>query len=77
MTLAEPTPLGLGSLTGGSVALTAFQAGVATGTPTYTFTNKTTAPQALVLRATDTDAVSSVGFVQPSVALALEQSSLR
>ena len=69
VTLAEPTPLGVGTLSGSSVAAAAFSAGIASGTPTYTYSTKTTGPKSLVLRATDTDAVSSSGYAEPAMPL--------
>lgn len=69
VTLAEATALGLGSLSGTSIAASAFSLGVAAGNPAYGFTNKTTAPQSLTLRATDTDAVTSAGYTEGTMAL--------
>ena len=69
VTLAEPAPLGLGSLSGASLPASAFVAGVGTGNPSYGFSSKATAPQSLALRATDTDAVSSIGFAEVSMPL--------
>lgn len=68
-TLSEPNALGLGSLSGNSLAPAAYLAGVGTATVSYSFTNKTTAPQSLVLRATDTDAVSSLGYAETAMPL--------
>jgi MSHA biogenesis protein MshQ len=67
--LSDVPVLGLGSWAGNSLAATAFTAGVANVQPSYTFTTKTTAPQSLVLRATDANAVSSLGFAEGSTAL--------
>lgn len=51
-----------GALANGAVAATEFAAGVATHTTTaFTFTSPQTVPATLVLRATDTDAVTSAG----------------
>ena len=68
-TLSDAAPLGLGSLAGGSIAASAFTAGVAPATPAYSFTDKLTAPQSLTLRATDADTVSSSGFAEGSMPL--------
>ena len=69
VTLAEASALGLGALGASSIAAGAFSAGVASGAPLYSFTSKTTAPQSLVLRATDTDAASSAGHAEAAMAL--------
>lgn len=69
VTLTDQPTLGVGSLSSASIAASAFTAGVASATPSYTFTTKTTAPQTLALRALDTDAVSSAGFAEGSTAL--------
>jgi MSHA biogenesis protein MshQ len=69
VTLSEATALGVGSLTGTAVASTQFTSGVANASPTYGFTSKQTAPQSLVVRAADTDAVSSSGYAEGSTAL--------
>lgn len=62
VTLSDVPSLGtLGSLSGASLAASAFTAGVASATPSYAFTQKTTAPQTLTLRAIDDDLVSSAG----------------
>ncbi len=57
-TLSEANSVA-GSLTPTTVAATAFAAGVANATPTFTFTTNPTAPATIKLRAVDTDAVSS------------------
>ncbi|HSM21231.1 MAG TPA: DUF6701 domain-containing protein, partial [Rubrivivax sp.] len=68
--LSDGHALGTGSFTaGGTVAAGAFNSGVAAATPTYTFTNKLTAPGTLALRATDTDGVSSAGHAEGSTGL--------
>lgn len=64
VTLSEAVALGLGSLTGAAIAASAFTAGQASASPSYAFAAKMTAPQTLVLRATDTDAVSSSGHAE-------------
>lgn len=73
VTLSDATPLGLGTLSGNGIAASAFSAGVASATPSYAFTSKTTAPQTLVLRAsnnaTGTALVSSQGYAEPSLPL--------
>lgn len=69
VTLAEATALGVGSLAGNSIAASAFAAGVASATPSYGFTSKTTGPQTLGLRATDTDSVSSASHTEGTMAL--------
>jgi MSHA biogenesis protein MshQ len=66
VTLSDGASLGTGSLTGNSVASTAFGAGVASATPTYTFTSKLTSPGTLILRAADTDGVGSSGWPEGS-----------
>lgn len=48
-----------GSLSPNSVAASAFSAGVATASPSFTFTTKETAPATIKLRAVDTNNVSS------------------
>ena len=68
-TLSDAVVLGLGAWSGQNVALTAFAAGVATATPSYAFTTKTTAPQTLTVRAVDADAVSSSGYAEGSMLL--------
>ncbi|MFM2403166.1 MAG: hypothetical protein RL223_1046 [Pseudomonadota bacterium] len=60
-TLAEATPLGLGSLSVSNVSANAFAAGVASTSASYSFSNKQTGPQTLQLRATDSQGVSSAG----------------
>jgi MSHA biogenesis protein MshQ len=64
---------GLGTLSGASIAATAFSAGVAQAGPTYAFTSKATAPSTLLLRAANAGvgsaAVSSAGYTEASVAL--------
>lgn len=70
VTLTDAPVLGVGSFgTSGAVAASAFSAGVAAAQPAYSFAVKTTAPQTLVVRATDADAVSSAGFAEGSTAL--------
>ncbi len=73
VTLSEPAALGLGTLAGNSIAASAFAAGVATATPSYAFTQKATAPQTLVLRASNNASgsalISSQGDAEPSLPL--------
>ena len=69
VTLADAGALGLGSLSGYSVAAAAFTGGVATGAPSYAFSSKATAPQNLLLRASDSDGASSAGYTEPSMPL--------
>jgi MSHA biogenesis protein MshQ len=71
VTLADANGLGLGSLSGNTIAASAFSAGVASATPSYSFTTKTTAPQSLVLRATNgasgSSLISSLGYAEPTL----------
>ena len=69
LTLSDGGALGLGSLAGNSIAASAFTAGVAAGSPSYSFTSKTTAPQSLLLRATDADNASSAGYTEGAMPL--------
>jgi MSHA biogenesis protein MshQ len=64
VTLSDAPALGVGSFgSTGAVAASAFLRGVATlTTPAYTYTAKLTAEKTLVVRATDADAVSSLGY---------------
>lgn len=55
---------GGGFTSGASVAAAAFVSGVASAVPGYGFTQKTTAPRVLALRAIDADGVSSSGYVE-------------
>ena len=70
-TLTDAPALGVGSFgSTGALAATLFSAGVATSAvPAYSFTSKLTAPQTLVVRATDTDSVSSAGYAEGSTLL--------
>ena len=68
-TLGDAPVLGLGSLSGNTLAVGAYLAGVATASPAYSFSSKTTAPQSLVLRATDADGVSSAGHAETGMPL--------
>lgn len=59
-----------GSWRNASLAASRFTAGVASlSTPAFTFTDKLTAPQSVVLRATDADGVTSFGGLEPSMPL--------
>jgi MSHA biogenesis protein MshQ len=73
VTLADANGLGLGTLSGASIAASAFSAGVASATPSYSFTTKATAPQSLVLRATNGSSgaslISSQGYAEPTLPL--------
>ena len=69
VTLSDAGALGLGSLAGTNVAAAAFANGVASGTPTYTYTSKLTGPATLTVRAADTDGASSSGFTEGSTEL--------
>jgi hypothetical protein len=70
VTLSDAGAAALGSFTAGSaLAASAFRSGVAAAAPTYTFSGKLTAPGTLVLRATDSDAVSSSGYAEGSTVL--------
>ena len=70
-TLSDGTALGLGSF--GSTAIVPlgnFVLGLATvNTPAYTYTSKLGAPASLVVRTTDSDGVSSLGFSEGSMPL--------
>ena len=66
--LTEPTALGLGTLAA-SVPATSFASGLGSGSASYSFSSKETAPQTLVLRATDADGVSSSGHTEAGMAL--------
>lgn len=69
-TLSDAGALGVGSFTAGAaIAAASYGAGQATATPTYSFTNKTTAAQTLAIRATDADGVSSAGHAEGSTPL--------
>jgi len=70
VTLSDAASLGTGSFgSGATVAATAFVGGVAAATPSYDFTQKTTAPRTLPVRAIDADGVSSAGFAEGSTVL--------
>ena len=69
VTLSDGGALSLGSLGGNSIAAAAFTGGVAAGSPSYGFTSKGTAPQTLLLRATDSDGASSAGYTEANMPL--------
>ncbi|GCL62216.1 LamG domain-containing protein [Pseudaquabacterium pictum] len=73
VTLADAAGLGTGTLSGHTIAASGFSAGVASATPSYAFTSKTTAPQSLVLRATNggsgSSLISSQGHAEPTLPL--------
>lgn len=73
VTLSDGNALGLGTLSGASIAASAFSAGVATSQVSYAFTSKTTAPQSLLLRAgnggSGASLVSSAGGTEATLAL--------
>ena len=68
-TLSEPTALGVGTLAGTSMAASTYLAGVASSSPSYSFTSKTTSNRTLGLRAIDTDSVSSASYTEGSMPL--------
>lgn len=60
----------IGSWSNANLAASRFTAGVASvSTPSFTFTNKLTAPQSVVLRATDANGANSSGGLEPSMPL--------
>lgn len=68
--LSEGSGSTSGSMAGNAVNASAFVAGEATSlSPSYAFNAKQTAPQSIVVRAADTDGVSSSGFSEGSIAL--------
>lgn len=73
VTLSDANALGLGTLSGASIAASAFSAGVATSQVSYAFTSKATAPQSLLLRAgngaSGASLVSSAGGTEATLAL--------
>jgi len=72
VTLTAVNNAATGSLSGNTVAASAFGAGIATSTltPTFTFTNKLTPVTSISLRATDTNGVSSSpGGVEPTASI--------
>lgn len=65
VTLRDAPVLGLGSFgTTNALAASAFVAGLATTSTVYAFSAKLTAPQQLVIRAVDADAVGSAGHAE-------------
>ena len=69
VTLSDASALGVGTLAGTAVAAVGFNRGLASAAPNYSFSTKATAPRSLVLRAIDSDAVSSAGFTEGTMAL--------
>ena len=73
VTLGEVSALGLGTWSGQTIAASAFTAGVASGTPSYAFTTKATAPQTLSVRAANagsgSSGISSSGYTEGSTPL--------
>lgn len=69
VSFSEGVSLGLGSFAGSGVAATGFAGGVGSGSASYTFSSKTTAPQLLTVRATDADGISSAGGLEPAMLL--------
>lgn len=73
VTLSDGNALGLGTLSGASIAASGFSAGVATSQVSYAFTSKATAPQDLLLRAgnglSGASLVSSAGGTEATLAL--------
>ena len=73
VTLSDANTLGLGTLSGASIAASAFSAGVATAQVGYAFTTKATAPQSLTLRASNgasgVAGISSQSGSEPVLAL--------
>jgi len=68
--LSDASALGTGEFTAGAaVAASAFRSGAANASPTYAFANKLTAPGTLVVRATNSDGVSSSGHAEGSTVL--------
>lgn len=64
VTLSDGNGGGVGSFSPATVSASAFVAGVAAATPSFTFTSVQTAPTAIRLRATDSDGVTSSGFTE-------------
>jgi Alpha-L-arabinofuranosidase B (ABFB) domain len=66
-TLSDPAGLTIGSFTSGAaVAAASYANGLASATPTYSFTAKDTGPQTVAIRATDSDGASSSGYAEGS-----------
>lgn len=69
-TLSDAGALSIGSFTAGAtVPAASYTLGEASATPTYSFTDKLTAPQTLSIRATDADGASSAGHAEGSTPL--------
>lgn len=69
VSLADVPKLNLGTLNATSVAVASFVAGVADTQVSYDFSNKLTAPQTLVLRASNADGVRSTGWLEGNTLL--------
>ena len=73
VTLSDGGATGLGTMAGAGIAASAFTAGVATASPAFGFTSKTTAPLSLQLRAANAGAgaaaISSAGYSEASMPL--------
>lgn len=73
VTLTDANGQGLGALAGAGIAASAFSAGVASAMPSYSFNSKATAPQSLVLRASNGGSgaglISSQGYTEPTLPL--------
>ena len=73
VSLGDGLPLNLGAVTGGNLLPVAFTAGIATATPSYPFTSKTTATQTLTVRASNgasgSSQISSAGYAEGSMPL--------
>ena len=70
VSLSEGSGAVSGSLAGTAIGASAFAAGAArTLLPSYGFNAKQSPPQSIVVRASDTDGVSSSGFTEGSIAL--------
>ena len=67
--LSDAGALGVGSLSGNSLAASAFTAGQGSAVPSYSFTAKATSARTLALRAIDADSVSSAGYTEGSTGL--------
>ncbi len=70
VTLTDGSAATVGAISNNTVNAASFTSGVATTvTPAYTFTSPTTAPTTITLRATDTDGISSSGFIEGIAAI--------
>lgn len=65
VTLNDGSASATGSFSNNTIASSAFTSGVAsTAVPAYTFNSPATAPTTIILRATDTDSISSSGYTE-------------